>query len=58
VRSVIGGPPARSVERLHEIAAAGVTNLMLTQFVEDQFGFMRTFTDEIPPEFRCGSRGG
>ena len=48
-RSVIAGPPQRCIERLHECAALGATNLILSQFVDDQIGFMRMFADEIRP---------
>jgi len=50
-RSVIAGPPARCVERIQEIAALGATNLIVSQFVDDQLAFMRTFADEIMPAF-------
>jgi alkanesulfonate monooxygenase SsuD/methylene tetrahydromethanopterin reductase-like flavin-dependent oxidoreductase (luciferase family) len=51
-RSVIAGPPARCVERIAEVAAAGATNLIISQFVDDQIGFMRDFAREIMPAFR------
>jgi len=50
-RSVIAGPVERRIERLHEVAEAGATNLILSQFVDDQLTFMREFADRIKPEF-------
>lgn len=51
-RSTIAGPTGRMVERLHEVAEAGATNLILAQFVDDPHGFMRTFASEIAPALR------
>ena len=48
-RSVIAGPPERQVERLNEIRALGIDNLILSQFVDDQIGFMRDFAAEVAP---------
>lgn len=48
-RSVIAGPPARCAERILEVAALGATNLIVSQFIGDQFEFMRTFAEEIFP---------
>ena len=48
-RSVIAGPPERQVERLREIRDLGVTNLILSQFVDDQLGFMRDFASTVAP---------
>src|SRR5438270_5596773 len=39
-RSVAAGPPERCVERLKEIEALGVTNVIVSQFVDDQLQFM------------------
>lgn len=50
-RSVIAGPVERRIERIRECAAAGATNLILSQFVDDQFTFMEEFAAEIAPEF-------
>ena len=57
-RSVIAGPVERRIERIRECAAAGATNLILSQFVDDQFAFMDEFAAEIAPEFaaREGAR--
>jgi 5,10-methylenetetrahydromethanopterin reductase len=49
--STIAGPDERCIERLHEVAEAGVTRLLLAQFVPDQIGFMRWFADRIAPHF-------
>jgi 5,10-methylenetetrahydromethanopterin reductase len=51
-RSVIAGPPDRCVERIAEVVAAGATNLIISQFVDDQIGFMRDFARDIMPAFR------
>ena len=40
------GPIEHCVERLHEVAEAGVTRIIVAQFVPDQLNFMRTFADE------------
>jgi 5,10-methylenetetrahydromethanopterin reductase len=50
-RSVIAGPLERRIERIRECVAAGATNLILSQFVDDQLGFMREFAAEIKPVF-------
>jgi len=50
-RSVIAGPVERRIERIRECAAAGATNLIVSQFVDDQFSFMREFANEIAPAF-------
>ena len=51
-RSVIAGPPERCVERIREVAAAGATNLIVSQFVNDPLEFMEIFADQIAPAFR------
>jgi 5,10-methylenetetrahydromethanopterin reductase len=48
-RSVIAGPPARCVERIREVAGFGASNLIVSQFVDDQLSFMETFAKEIGP---------
>jgi 5,10-methylenetetrahydromethanopterin reductase len=48
-RSVIAGPPERCIERIREVAAFGATNLIVSQFVDDQLAFMETFAKEIKP---------
>jgi alkanesulfonate monooxygenase SsuD/methylene tetrahydromethanopterin reductase-like flavin-dependent oxidoreductase (luciferase family) len=50
-RSVIAGPPQRCVERISEVAAAGATNLIVSQFVNDPLEFMEIFADRIAPAF-------
>lgn len=50
-RSVIAGPVERRIERIRECAEAGATNLILSQFVDDQLGFMEEFATEIRPAF-------
>ena len=51
-QSAIVGPPERLVERIHEVAEAGVRNLMVAQWVPDPFAFMRTFAEQVMPAFR------
>jgi len=48
-RSVIAGPPQRCVERIREVASFGASNLIVSQFVDDQLSFMETFAAEIRP---------
>jgi 5,10-methylenetetrahydromethanopterin reductase len=48
-RSTVAGPPARCVERLHEIAENGPRNLILAQFVADPMDWMRTMASEVLP---------
>jgi alkanesulfonate monooxygenase SsuD/methylene tetrahydromethanopterin reductase-like flavin-dependent oxidoreductase (luciferase family) len=50
-RSVVVGPPDRCVERFKEIEALGVTNVIVSQFVDDQLQFMRDFAAQILPAF-------
>lgn len=56
-RSVIAGPTERRIERIREVAAAGATNLIVSQFVDDQLEFMDEFAAEIAPAFSSESRG-
>ncbi len=46
-RSTIAGPTERCVERLQEIAEAGIDRLLITQFTDDPNAFMKVFADEI-----------
>lgn len=48
----IAGPPERLVERLREVVASGGRNLILSQFVEDELGFMRLLAEEVLPAAR------
>ena len=50
-RSVVAGPPTRMVERLREIEALGVRNVILSQFVDDQLAFMETLAADVLPAF-------
>jgi 5,10-methylenetetrahydromethanopterin reductase len=45
--STVAGPVSRCVERLAEIAEAGVRNMIVAQFVPDQLAFMHTFAKDI-----------
>jgi len=51
-RSVIAGPPERQIERLRNIEHLGITNLILSQFVDDQLAFMHEFSTLVAPSFR------
>jgi hypothetical protein len=50
-QSTIAGPIERCIERLHEVAAAGVRQIIVAQFVPDPMDFMKTFADRVLPEF-------
>jgi 5,10-methylenetetrahydromethanopterin reductase len=50
-RSVIAGPPEHCVERIRQVARAGATNLIVSQFVNDPFEFMQVFARDIGPAF-------
>ena len=45
----MAGPPERWVERFREIEALGITNLIVSQFVDDQLSFMRDFATHVMP---------
>jgi len=51
-QGTIAGPPERCVERLHEVASYGVRNLVVSQFISDQLGWMKTFGERVLPHFR------
>ena len=51
-QGTIAGPPEHCVERLREVASYGVRNLIVSQFIHDQLGWMRTFGEEVLPHFR------
>jgi 5,10-methylenetetrahydromethanopterin reductase len=51
-QGTIAGPPERCVERLHEVASYGVRNLVVSQFISDQLGWMKTFGERVLPQFR------
>lgn len=48
----IAGPPDECVARIDEVAGFGASNLVLSQFVGDQYEWMRTFEADVLPEFR------
>jgi hypothetical protein len=50
-QSTVAGPIEHCIERLHEVAAAGVKGIIVAQFVPDQLNFMRTFAEKVLPEF-------
>lgn len=51
-QGTIAGPPEHCVERLREVASYGVRNLIVSQFIQDQQGWMRTFGTRVLPHFR------
>lgn len=51
-QGTIAGPPEHCVERLREVASYGVRNLIVSQFIQDQLGWMRTFGEQVLPHFR------
>ncbi len=51
-RFSVCGPPDLMVERFREIAAAGATNLIVTQLVPDRMAFMRRLSEEVFPALR------
>jgi 5,10-methylenetetrahydromethanopterin reductase len=50
-QSTIAGPMERCVERLHEVAEAGVRQIIVAQFVADPMEFMKIFATQVLPEF-------
>lgn len=50
-QSTIAGPIPHLVERLHEVAAAGVARIIVAQFAPDQLYFMRLFASKVMPVF-------
>ena len=53
-QSTVAGPIEHCVDRLHEIAAAGVTRVIVAQFLPDQLGFMRLLAERVLPELGTG----
>ena len=51
-QGTIAGPPEHCVERINEVAALGAVNLIVAQFMTDQYEWMRTFADQVLPAFR------
>ncbi|HVX19972.1 MAG TPA: LLM class flavin-dependent oxidoreductase [Acidimicrobiales bacterium] len=51
-RFAVTGPPEACVDRLREIAGYGATNLLFTQLVPDQIGFLRRLGTEVLPKVR------
>jgi 5,10-methylenetetrahydromethanopterin reductase len=50
----IAGPPDHCARRIRDVANFGVTNLVVSQFVGDQFEWMRIFGEEVIPAVRAG----
>ena len=51
-QSTIAGPMARCVDRLHEVAEAGVNQIIVAQFVPEPLEFMQAFAAAALEEFR------
>jgi 5,10-methylenetetrahydromethanopterin reductase len=51
-QGTIAGPPERCIERLQEVAGYGVQNIIVSQFISDQYQWMQTFGNEVLPAFR------
>ena len=51
-QGTIAGPPEHCVERIREVAGYGVRNFVVSQFVSDQYEWMRTFSERVLPAFR------
>jgi 5,10-methylenetetrahydromethanopterin reductase len=51
-QGTVAGPPEHCVARLREVAAVGVRNVILSQFVDDPLAWMQTFADDVLPAFR------
>ena len=51
-QGTIAGPPERCVERLHEVAGYGVKNLVVSQFISDQYEWMKTFSEKVLPHVK------
>jgi 5,10-methylenetetrahydromethanopterin reductase len=50
-QSTVAGPIGHCIDRLHEIAEAGVRQIIVSQFQPDPLDFMRSFAANIVPEF-------
>jgi 5,10-methylenetetrahydromethanopterin reductase len=51
-QGTVAGPPAHCVDRLREVEAAGVRNVVLSQFVDEPLTWMRVCAEEVLPAFR------
>jgi 5,10-methylenetetrahydromethanopterin reductase len=51
-QGTIAGPPEHCVERINEVASIGASNLVVSQFMSDQYEWMRTFAERVLPAFR------
>ena len=48
----IAGPPEHCIERIQEVASIGATNIVVSQFISEQYQWMQTFADQVLPAFR------
>ena len=51
-QGTIAGPPEHCVERIQEVASIGATNLIVSQFISEQYEWMQMFSERVLPEFR------
>jgi 5,10-methylenetetrahydromethanopterin reductase len=51
-QGTIAGPPDHCIERIREVASMGASNLVVSQFISDQYEWMRTFAEQVLPAFR------
>jgi 5,10-methylenetetrahydromethanopterin reductase len=51
-QGTIAGPPEHCIDRINEVASIGASNLVVSQFMSDQYEWMRTFADQVLPAFR------
>jgi 5,10-methylenetetrahydromethanopterin reductase len=51
-QGTIAGPPEHCVERIQEVASIGATNLIVSQFISEQYEWMKMFSERVLPEFR------
>lgn len=51
-QGTIAGPPEHCVRRIRQLADLGITNLILSQFVDDPQHWMRRFGEEVLAWFR------
>jgi 5,10-methylenetetrahydromethanopterin reductase len=51
-QGTIAGPPEHCVERIQEVASIGATNLIVSQFISEQYEWMQMFSEQVLPQFR------
>ncbi len=51
-QGTVAGPPEHCIERIQEVASIGATNIVVSQFISEQYEWMQTFADRVLPAFR------